>query len=1264
MRQTSLFSIIKRTFLIILLLCGVTLWGQIDKIAFEKYGVAEGLPEEFARNVMQDDQGFIWITTQNGIVKYDGYHFKVYRGESTVGIDGKMKTRGGDVLIKGRDGKIWTSNHGDGIISFDPKKESFRNYLTNSKDPYQLPYKGLVQILFEDSEKNIWFLNSSVILDTLVLAKLDPKSGVIRGFPHTRFYPRYNNIVLNLELLEAAKDSSVWQLLHPGNLNVFNRKSEDFERVISSGSTVPGTDIRDTIRMIVPGNDKYDVLRGDQGVYLWDPVLRKSIKSYTKLEYEDNSLPDNELAYAFIDSKDQLWVLQQKGHVSLINLSNDKIEHFIYGEGKLKFDRGAKKTDQISVIAQNQEGIWFGTTNLSPYSEGEPLTYLYYDFKKREFNHYTETFNDDSNPLQKGKHIFNFKVIQDNSGLLWLATRPNLYKQAPKVRQIETLRHDPQKPESLPSDTITSIYEDSKNRLWIGTSKGLSLMEGDRFIKIAFNPNDKVAKNVHIQTIYEDSKGDLWVGTYGNGLFRFLENTKSLKQFELAPGLEKLDFSYDIECIQEDLSGKLWISAWRRGIYILSKDTRKLVQKFEIANGDEHGMKSNWVDPIYLDSKGAIWVGDPADNAYGLYKYSPDDKKFKHFGNDPSDSLSLISNEIRFIEEDAENRLWIGTDGGLCLFDEEKEIFYRNNDALKMPSVSSLAWAENGKIWVSTYSGGGLALVGPNPEEVVFYGEEQGLLHNDISNSGNRLLMDENDLLWLPNQRGLSIFDTRSLSFQNLGPRDGMQNLAAWSRLLKTRDGIIWIGGQNGLNRIDPQVIFNKDSIPPKMVITAMGVNDTVYTTPDGRLFTNTVSFSNNVVFRHDQRDLSFEFVALHYLRSEDNLYSWKLENYDADWSVPSKERKASYTNLSPGEYTFRVKGSNADGVWNEDGASIHITIAPPWWQTWWAYGIYFVLLLFIGYRVHLYQKARTIKKAQEAAQKKELAQAKEIKKAYADLKATQTQLIQAEKMASLGELTAGIAHEIQNPLNFVNNFSEVNRELIEELKEEKAKNKKERDESLEEELLTDIDQNLEKISHHGKRADSIVKGMLQHSRASSGEKEPTDINVLADEYLRLAYHGLRAKDKSFNATMKTDFDKKIGKINVIPQDMGRVILNLITNAFHAVQERKKSTSAKTSEDDIYEPTVGVSTKKVGDTIEIEVKDNGNGIPKKIIQKIFEPFFTTKPSGRGTGLGLSMSYEIVTKGHRGELKVASKEGEGTTFTIVLPVVKETKKSKK
>lgn len=276
-----------------------------------------------------------------------------------------------------------------------------------------------------------------------------------------------------------------------------------------------------------------------------------------------------------------------------------------------------------------------------------------------------------------------------------------------------------------------------------------------------------------------------------------------------------------------------------------------------------------------------------------------------------------------------------------------------------------------------------------------------------------------------------------------------------------------------------------------------------------------------------------------------------------------------------------------------------------------------------------------------------------ELNQSMHDLKATQSQLVQSEKMASLGELTAGIAHEIQNPLNFVNNFSDVSIELLDEMEAEISKGELEEAKAI----SSDIKQNLEKINQHGKRAAAIVKGMLQHSRSSSGTKEPTDLNALCDEYLRLSYHGLRAKDKTFNASIKTDFEQNLQKINIIPQDIGRVVLNLLTNAFYAVNEKKQSASAplQTGEaTENYEPTVSIATKKTGNQVEIRVNDNGNGMPQGIVEKIFQPFFTTKPTGKGTGLGLSLSYDIVTQGHNGQLKVETKEGEGTTFIISLP----------
>jgi signal transduction histidine kinase len=299
------------------------------------------------------------------------------------------------------------------------------------------------------------------------------------------------------------------------------------------------------------------------------------------------------------------------------------------------------------------------------------------------------------------------------------------------------------------------------------------------------------------------------------------------------------------------------------------------------------------------------------------------------------------------------------------------------------------------------------------------------------------------------------------------------------------------------------------------------------------------------------------------------------------------------------------------------------------WLRTRTLYGASFTLLVIA---LFLYRSSR---QKQRAKQK--------IEQAYEQLKNTQSQLIQSEKMASLGELTAGIAHEIQNPLNFVNNFAEVNTELVAELKAEIEKGNLDAVKSLAE----NIEENEQKISHHGSRADSIVKSMLQHSRSSSGVKEPTDINALADEYLRLAYHGMRAKDKSLNVAFDSNFDPTLDKVSVVAQDIGRVVLNLITNAFYAVSERAKLQTQG------FDPRVVVSTRNLGGKVEIRIKDNGIGIPRAVLDKIFQPFFTTKPTGQGTGLGLSLSYDIV-KAHGGEIKVEGKENEGTTFTIELP----------
>jgi len=461
-----------------------------------------------------------------------------------------------------------------------------------------------------------------------------------------------------------------------------------------------------------------------------------------------------------------------------------------------------------------------------------------------------------------------------------------------------------------------------------------------------------------------------------------------------------------------------------------------------------------------------------------------------------------------------------------------------------------------------------------------------------------------------------------------------------------------------GLNILDKKQEFN-DNIRiqkgrEKSVRTFKSSKDTLLTSKnnlentENNMHWNTVNGPYNLpvdlTLPANQNYLSFTYNGLQLNYPDKLVYSYFLEGIDKSWSpVSEKNTSENYRDLPSGDYNFKVVSKGIDGVWSKP-AEFKFTISAPWWKTWWAYLIYLLLLSLIGFIIHRFQKERTIRKERERAQHKELAQAKEIEKAYLDLKNTQSQLIQSEKMASLGELTAGIAHEIQNPLNFVNNFSEVSMELMDEMEVEIGKGDLEEAKTI----ANDIKQNLEKINYHGKRADSIVKGMLQHSRAGNNVKELTDINVLADEYLRLAYHGLRAKDKSFNAELETHFDANLPKINVIPQDVGRVLLNLFTNAFYATHQKQKTAKGE------YKPSVSVTTAIKNEIVEITVKDNGMGIPDAIKDKIMQPFFTTKPTGEGTGLGLSLSYDIIVKSHGGTISIDSKENEYTIFTIRLP----------
>ncbi|NOX48267.1 MAG: hypothetical protein GXO89_14960, partial [Chlorobi bacterium] len=608
--------------------------------------------------------------------------------------------------------------------------------------------------------------------------------------------------------------------------------------------------------------------------------------------------------------------------------------------------------------------------------------------------------------------------------------------------------------------------------------------------------------------------------------------------------------------------------------------------------------------------KNTLWLGSEVN---GFFKYNLETGNFKQYNYDSKNQFSP-GNSISFILEDREGIVWVATNSNLLRFD-------------------------------------------PNSEKIESFGKKDGLPSNLV----NSIIEDLEGNLWISASGGLSKLNKNApreqWNFVNFDASDGLQNYSSSKAIWMSREGEIILGGNDGIISFFPGGI---NDIKPDLVIEDIKVSGVSLKSDSSAVeLEKSIMETDELRLSYTQNNLSFEIASIHFMRPKKNKVMYMLEGFDNHW-ISTDRNFASFTNLAPGEYTFRVKGSNGDGIWDNEGKSLQIIISPPWWKTWAAYIIYGLLFLALVFALARFQRRRLLQAQIEKTRKLELAQAKEIEKAYKELKATQSQLIQSEKMASLGELTAGIAHEIQNPLNFINNFSEVNAELIDELNEEIEKGDMEEVKAI----ATDIATNEKKILHHGKRADGIVKGMLQHSRTSSNEKEPTDINVLADEYFRLSYHGLRAKNKSFNADYKMELDDTLPKINVIPQDIGRVLLNLLNNAFYACAQRlvlseaevSRSTASEkpTKENKNYKPVVTVVTTAKENNVIIRVQDNGSGIPPEIMEKIFQPFFTTKPTGEGTGLGLSLSYDIITKGHGGELKVESTLGEGTTFIVHLP----------
>ena len=817
-------------------------------------------------------------------------------------------------------------------------------------------------------------------------------------------------------------------------------------------------------------------------------------------------------------------------------------------------------------------------------------------------------------------------IHEDKYGTLWVATWSGLLRFDRTTGEFSVFEHQPS------NKIISDISEDQFGSLWISHKNGLMKIERrvSPFQVYLANP-DQTSQN-RIFGIYTDIENRIWISQPDN-LTRIDRNTSEVTFY---PELTSHD-------VYEDRAGTYWIVSCRLGIRSFDPDTPERYFDYQPYLADIKTPGFFCPNSPLEDTAGNFWI--PTWGS-GLLQLDRKTNTFTQYLNDPGDQNSLASDQIlmAFEAPSSPGVIWLGSEAGLTRFDPDSHqfTFYFLDELRRIMMIHE---DTEGKFWVATASTG-LHRFDPKTGFMErSYTTDDGLASNFIYS----ILPDNLGHFWLSTDNGLSRFDPVTDSFVNYTERDGLPgNQFSEHAHFKTKNGELFFGGINGLVSFYPDQITSNPT-PPEVLLTSFRLAGTSVTPdPDGPLKAS-ISHSENIVLPYNSNDIGFDFVALHSIDPEQNRYRYQLKGYDSDWIDAGDQRTARYPRLEPGEYTFQVIAASSDGVWNEEGASINISIRPPWWRTRSMFLVYGFLFMVGIYGIDRVQRRRLLRAAREKARERELAHAEEIQtahtklqQAHESLKSTQQQLIQQEKMASLGQLTSGIAHEIKNPLNFVNNFAELNTELLNEL--ESNPNSRIGDVL---ETIHAAKINAQQIAKHGKRADRIVQSMMEHA-GGKGERYEVAINPLVEEFTNLTYSSLQARIPDLEVEIEKELDEQVGSLVIAPQEIGRVLQNILGNAFEAVHD--KSTRAGGD----YVPRVHITTVHRENTVEIRISDNGVGIPQQALDRVFEPFFTTKPTGSGTGLGLSLSYDIVTQGHGGSLEVASTEGEGATFVVRLP----------
>jgi signal transduction histidine kinase len=821
-------------------------------------------------------------------------------------------------------------------------------------------------------------------------------------------------------------------------------------------------------------------------------------------------------------------------------------------------------------------------------------------------------FKTELDPLLKEQFLYRSISLPNGNFIVSLIGK-GVFIMTPEGKVLRNINYEA----GLQDESVYWSYLDSSGMLWLGLDNGISKVELSPSITTFSKQSGLKTGILSIQRV----QGRLVIGT-PIGISSLNRDSGKFEQIDFGGGTQV----FDMLPMGENL-----LIRTINGIGVLNGD---LKSGYELAD--------NWLSgTVFLNSKHLpqrVIVGSGLGVA--VIRKKAGSTNWEKEGHFPGNFHGVWT-----LAETKEGDIWAGTQSGYAYkitpvldqegnLDFEKSMIVTYGGENQEKAGDGVIYGVAGKIFSMSEQG----FFSYNPESQKFELDDTfGKIEIDYSSTDNfNLKEDDLGRVWVTIKNKIRLATPLPNGEYKL--EDDLFNGYPWEDLttiFPEKNGVVWIGSGDGLVRMEIQ--NEKSSQRPFSILLRQAITKTD---------TLSLDSGEGISLKQSNNSLRFMYASPFFEQEDRTVYQTYLDGFDPDWTDWGTNSYKEYTNLATGTYTFRVRAKNLYNVISEE-ATFTFTILPPWYATWWAFLLYLIGVAGIGYLIYLSQKKRLLAKERERSRERELAQAKEIEVAYENLKATQEQLIQQEKLASLGQLTAGIAHEIKNPLNFVNNFSELSIEYVDEIKE--SVNKLQQDDTTEDikSLLEDVKGNLTKILQHGSRADGIVRSMLMHSRGGKGIKEPTDLNELIKEYVNLAFHGMRANKNPINVDIKVELEEGLPKVMLNPEDFSRVILNLCKNAFDAMRDKIELKGKD------YLPRLLVSTKNQKDTVMVVVEDNGPGVADNIKDKLMMPFFTTKKGTEGTGLGLSITHDIV-KDHDGILEIDSVVGEYTRFIILMP----------